>query len=119
MEVNSRKHQAFIKSKKNCPPSIRHQLLKIFPVAWEAPVENATGAGVDQNSKQYITFRSFKKQLDVIPGKDQYQYEGNNGNSTVGTYSQDDCDYRIKLGKFQWWKIFSQNPAIRGSCNIQ
>ena len=51
--------------------------------------------------------------------KDQYQYEGNNGNSTVGTYSQDDCDYRIKLGKFQWWKIFSQNPAIRGSCNIQ
>ena len=30
MEVNSRKHQAFIKSKKNCPPSIRHQLLNIL-----------------------------------------------------------------------------------------
>ena len=33
MEVNRRKHQAFIKRRKNCPPSIRDQLLNMFPVA--------------------------------------------------------------------------------------
>ena len=42
--VNSRRHQAFISSRKNCPPSIRHQDLKMFPVAWLEPVANATGA---------------------------------------------------------------------------
>ena len=44
IEVNSRRHHAFIRSKKNWPPSIRHQLLKIFPVDWLAPMEKAAGA---------------------------------------------------------------------------
>jgi hypothetical protein len=44
IEVNSRRHHAFISSKKNWPPSIRHQLLKIFPVDWLAPMEKAAGA---------------------------------------------------------------------------
>ena len=44
MLVNSRRHQAFINNRKNCPPSIRHQEWKMFPVDWEAPVAKATGA---------------------------------------------------------------------------
>lgn len=44
MEVNSRRHQAFITRRKICPPSIRHQDLKMFPVDWDAPMENTTGA---------------------------------------------------------------------------
>ena len=44
MEVNRRRHQAFITSRKICPPSIRHQDLKILEVDWDAPMENTTGA---------------------------------------------------------------------------
>ena len=44
MEVNNLKHQAFISNRKNCPPSIRHQLLKMLDVAWDAPIAKATGA---------------------------------------------------------------------------
>ena len=44
MLVNSRRHHAFINNRKNCPPSIRHQEWKMFPVDWEAPVAKATGA---------------------------------------------------------------------------
>ena len=44
MEVNSRRHQAFITSRKICQPTIRHQDLKMFPVDWDAPMENTTGA---------------------------------------------------------------------------
>ena len=42
--VKSRRHQAFIIKRNTCPPSIRHHDLKIFDVAWDAPMENATGA---------------------------------------------------------------------------
>ena len=44
MLVNSFRHQAFISSRKICPANIRHQLLKILDVAWDAPMANATGA---------------------------------------------------------------------------
>ena len=44
METNSRRHQAFMSNIKICPPNIRHQLLKIFAVPWEAPMAKATGA---------------------------------------------------------------------------
>ena len=44
MLVNRRRHQAFIISRKICPPSIRHQDFQIFDVVWLAPIEKATGA---------------------------------------------------------------------------
>ena len=44
MLVNRRRHQAFMTNRKIWPPSIRHQLLKIFPVDWLAPMEKAAGA---------------------------------------------------------------------------
>ena len=44
IEVNSRRHQAFISKRNIWPPSIRHQDFQIFEVVWEAPIENATGA---------------------------------------------------------------------------
>ena len=44
MDVNRRRHHAFIINKKICPPNIRHHDLKIFEVDWEAPVANAIGA---------------------------------------------------------------------------
>ena len=44
MDVNRRRHHAFIRSRKICPPNIRHQDLKIFDVDWEAPVAKAMGA---------------------------------------------------------------------------
>lgn len=44
IETKSRRHQAFIMSRKNCPPNIRHQELKIFDVFSDAPVANAIGA---------------------------------------------------------------------------
>ena len=34
----------WIRSRKICPPSILHQLLKILPVVCDAPIEKATGA---------------------------------------------------------------------------
>ena len=61
-------------------------------------------------------------QGDTAAINDPYTYSISvNANLLISQFcaSQDDCDYRIKLGKFQWWKIFGQNPAIRGSCNIQ
>ena len=44
MLTKSRRHHAFIRSRKIWPPNIRHQLLKILEVAWEDPIANATGA---------------------------------------------------------------------------
>ena len=44
MDVNSRRHQAFMISRNTCPPNIRHHDLKILDVLWDAPMENATGA---------------------------------------------------------------------------
>ena len=44
MLVNRRRHQAFIISRKICPPSIRHQDFQMFDVVWLAPIEKATGA---------------------------------------------------------------------------
>ena len=44
MLTKSRRHHAFINSRKICPPNIRHQLLKMFAVDWDAPIANATGA---------------------------------------------------------------------------
>ena len=44
MEINRRRHQAFISNKKSWPPNIRHQLLKMLEVDWDAPMAKATGA---------------------------------------------------------------------------
>ena len=44
MDVNRRRHQAFMSRRNTCPPNIRHQDLKMLEVDWEAPMEKATGA---------------------------------------------------------------------------
>lgn len=44
MDVNSRRHQAFMINRNTCPPNIRHHDLKMLEVVWDAPMENATGA---------------------------------------------------------------------------
>lgn len=99
IEVNSRRHHAFIRSKKNWPPSIRHQLLKIFPVDWLAPMESCRGC-VDQYPQKNIAFCRFKEQFDVVPRQNQYQNQCNDGYRPICTDSQDDCDYGVKIRKF-------------------
>ena len=57
--VNSRRHQAFIINKKICPPSIRHQDLKISDVVCDAPIAKATGAvNTNTPSKTYLSAAS-------------------------------------------------------------
>ena len=63
MEVNSLKHQAFINNRKNCPPSIRHQLLKMFAVDWEAPVAKATGAVNTRTPRRMYRSAASKRSL--------------------------------------------------------
>jgi hypothetical protein len=54
MEVNNRRHHAFIINRKICPPSILHQDLKIFDVLCDAPVAKAIGAvNIITPSKMY------------------------------------------------------------------
>ena len=42
--TNSRRHHAFIRRRKTCPPNILHHDLKMLEVVWEDPIAKATGA---------------------------------------------------------------------------
>jgi len=44
MEVNKRKHHAFMIKRNICPANILHHDLKILDVDWEEPVAKAMGA---------------------------------------------------------------------------
>ena len=57
MDVNSRRHHAFITSKKSWPPNIRHQDLKMLDVDWEEPVAKAIGADAENRQQDGIEIR--------------------------------------------------------------
>ncbi len=51
MDVNSRRHHAFMTSKKSWPPNTLHQDLKMLDVDWEGAGGKGHGRCVDDHSQ--------------------------------------------------------------------
>lgn len=117
MLVNSRRHQVFISSRKICPANIRHQLLKMLDVAWEAPIAKATGAV--NSSTPSRTYRSAASKLDIVPSHDQHQDEDDQGHRPVGAHPDDGEKHRAEIREAQAGQSGGEYPAVRCTADIQ
>ena len=75
--------------------------------------------GKDQHPQQDIPFRRLKEQLDVIPGKDDEQYQGDEQDGAAHRTANDNGDDAHKAGKLDGRQAGVHDPLIGRPADVQ
>ena len=77
------------------------------------------GSGVDKHTQQHIPLCRLEQQLDVVPGQNENEHQGDNGNRAIGTDSQYGQKHGIKAAEVQRRQVGCEDPLVGGSSDLQ
>ena len=75
--------------------------------------------GKYQHAEQYIALRRFKQQLDVIPSRNQYEYQCDQCHGTACTYAEYRQENGIEAGKVKRRQFGIEYPLIGRPSDFQ
>ena len=90
----------------------------MLEVVCDAPMAKATGA-VNTSAEQYIALRRFKQQFDVIPSRNQYEYQCDQCHGTACTYAEYRRENGIEAGKVKRRQFGIEYPPIGRPSDFQ